>query len=133
MTHYSFWTVLRFRANVLTFGNEGAVPAEGRVFAWGGVTAKQGLWFIGEEAFGTVHRRLLHACAAGPAHAPTTVATAANAAGRLEWLVDGTEALAYIHWGHQLVDVKLDRHREMGGCESEEEYIITKNGNTKQQ
>lgn len=83
---------------MLTFGNEGAVPAEGGVFAGGGVTAKQGLRFVWEEALGAVHRRLLHTRTAGPAHAAaTTVAAAADAAGRLERLVDGTEALAYIH------------------------------------
>lgn len=99
---------MTFRASSLTFGNEGAVPAEGGVFAGGGVTAKQGLRFVWEEALGAVHRRLLHTHTAGPAHAAaTTVAAAANAARRLERLVDGTEALAYIHWGHQLVDVKL--------------------------
>lgn len=101
---------MTFRASLLTFGNEGAVPAEGGVFAGGGVTAKQGLRFVWEEALGAVHRRLLHTRTAGPAHAAATTvaaAAAADAAGRLERLVDGTEALAYIHWGHQLVDVKL--------------------------
>lgn len=91
----------------LTFGNEGAIPAEGGVFAGGGVTAQQRLRFVGEEALGAVHRRLLHADATGPAHttataaptaaAATAVAAAADAAGRLQRLVDGTEALAYIH------------------------------------
>lgn len=98
-------------AKSLTFGNEGAIPAEGRVFAGGGVTTKQGLRFIREEAF-AVHRRLLHTHSTGPSNATTTatttVAAAANTAGRLERLVDRTEALAYIHWGHQLVDVKLE-------------------------
>lgn len=85
---------------MLTFGNEGAVPAEGGVFAGGGVTAKQGLRFVWEEALGAVHRRLLYTRTAGPAHAAATTvaaAAAADAAGRLERLVDGTEALAYIH------------------------------------
>lgn len=91
-------------ANTLTFGNEGAVPAEGGVLAGGGVAAKQRLRFVGEEAFGAVHRRLLHAHAAGPAHAASAraaaaaaVTAAAGAAGRLQRLVGGTEALAYIH------------------------------------
>lgn len=104
----------------LTFGNEGPVPAEGGVLAGGGVAAEQRLRFVGEEAFGAVHRRLLHAHAAGPAHTATAhaaaaaaaVTAAADAAGRLEWLVDGTEALAYIHRGHQLVDVKLQMETE---------------------
>lgn len=83
----------------LTFGNEGAIPAEGRVFAGGGVTAKEGLRFIGKEALGAVHRRLLHADTTDPAHAPAAAAAAgtAHAAGRLQWLVDGAEAMAYIH------------------------------------
>lgn len=96
-------------ANTLTFGNEGAVPAEGGVLAGGGVAAKQRLRFVGEEAFGAVHRRLLHTHAAGPAHAASAhaasaraaaaaaVTAAAGAAGRLQRLVGGTEALAYIH------------------------------------
>ena len=101
----------------LTFGNEGPVPAEGGVLAGGGVAAEQRLRFVGEEAFGAVHRRLLHAHAAGPAHTATAhaaaaVTAAADAAGRLERLVDGTEALAYIHRGHQLVDVKLQMETE---------------------
>lgn len=91
-------------ANTLTFGNEGAVPAEGGVLAGGGVAAKQRLRFVGEEAFGAVHWRLLHTHAAGPAHAASAraaaaaaVTAAADAAGRLQRLVGGTEALAYIH------------------------------------
>lgn len=89
-------------AKPVTFGNEGAVPAEGGVLAGGGVAAKQRLRFVGEETFGAVHRRLLHACAAGPAHAAAApaaavVAAAADAAGRVQRLVDGAEALAYIH------------------------------------
>ena len=94
----------------LTFGNEGAVPAKGGVFAGGGVAPKQGLRFIREEALCPVHRRLLRAHAAGPTHAAAT--TTAAAAGRVKRLVDGTEALGYIHWGHQLVDVKLQAETE---------------------
>lgn len=85
-------SLANYTASSLTFGNEGAIPAEGRVFAGGGVAAKQWLRFVWEEAFGAVHRRLLHSRAAGPAHT-----AAAHAAGRLKRLVDGTEALAYIH------------------------------------
>lgn len=95
-------------AGLLTFGNERAIPAEGGIFAGGGVTAKQGLRLVWEEALGAVHWWLLHGPTAGPAYAAgTTIAAAAIAAGRLRRLVDGTEALAYIHWGHQLVYVKL--------------------------
>lgn len=93
----------------LTFGNEGAVPAEGRVFAGGGVAAQQGLRLVGEEGFGAVHRRLLRAHPAGPAHAAAAAAAATDAAGRLKRLVDWAEAMAYIHWGHQLADVNLWR------------------------
>lgn len=102
-------------ADSLTFGNERAVPAEGGVFAGGGVAAKQRLRFVGKEAFGAVHRRLLHTHTASPTHATTAavVAAGASAAGRLERLVDGTEALAYIHRCHQLVDVKLEIETEM--------------------
>lgn len=91
--------------SALAFGNEGAVPAEGGVFAGGGVTAKEGLRFVGKEAFSAVNWRLLHSYAADSANA----ADAANAGGRLQRLVDGTQAVAYIHRGHQLVCVKLKR------------------------
>lgn len=95
--------------SALAFGNEGAISAEGGVFAGGGVAAEEGLRFIGKEAFGAVYRRLLHSCAADSAHA----AAAAHAGRRLQRLVDGTEAMAYIHRGHQLVCVKLKRRRKL--------------------
>lgn len=111
---------------MLTFGNEGSIPAQGRVFARGGVTAKKRLWLIRKEALSAVHRWLLHCSTAGPAHhaaaaAAATAATAATTAAAtwgLHWPVDGTETLAYIHWGHhQLVDVQLqvksDRKKKM--------------------
>lgn len=98
-------------APLLTFGNEGAVPAEGGVFAGGGVAAEQRLRFVREKALRAVHWRLLHSHNAGPAH------TSITGSGRgLERPVDGTEALAYIHCSHQLVDVQLwertERKRE---------------------
>lgn len=85
--------------NKLTFRDERAVPTKSRVFAGGGVATEQRFRLIVEEALGPVHRRLLGARGAA----------AAAAARRLRRLVTGTEALAYIHRRHQLVDVKLGK------------------------
>lgn len=95
LTKWSGFKKKFLASSSLTFGNEGAVPAKRGVFAGGGVAPKQGLRFVWEEALCSVHRRLLRAHAACPTHA--AAATTATAAGRLKRLVDGTEALGYIH------------------------------------
>lgn len=96
-----------------TFGNEGAIPAEGRLFAGRGVRAKEGFWFIREEASCAVHWWQGCAHAAGPANAPAGAASTndAHAAWRLQQFVKRTEALANIHCGCQLVDIKLQREK----------------------
>lgn len=93
----------------LTFGNEGSIPAQGRVFARGGVTAKKRLRLIWKEALSAVHWWLLHCSTAEPAHTAAAAATWG-----VHWPVDRTETLAYIHWGHQqLVDVQLQIKSDM--------------------
>lgn len=82
--------------STLTFGNERACAAQGWVFARGGVTAQQWLRFIREEAFGAVEWRVLH-CQSQC----------------IQRFMAGTDGLAYIHRHHQLVQIKLQWHKDL--------------------
>lgn len=87
--------VLFNKSSTLTFGNERASAAQGWVFAWGGVTAQQWLRLIDEEAFGAVKGRVLH-------YQPQCI----------QRFMAGAGALVYIHRYHQLVQVKLQWHKD---------------------